>query len=204
MSDLLRLEAENLACERAGRVVFSNVNFAVNAGEAMELRGPNGAGKSSLLRLLAGLNEPAHGTLNLANTSPDKTIAEQSHYIGHAEANKPALTVAQNLNFWTDFLGGNETPSCLSHFNLEALADDQVLLLSAGQKRRLALTRLIAVKRPLWFLDEPTVGLDAASLISLQQLITAHVREGGIVIAATHVELGVAATRHLQLGGASK
>jgi heme exporter protein A len=201
MSQLLRLMAENLVCERAGRVIFSNLNFTINAGEFVELRGQNGVGKSSLLRLIAGLNEPASGTLILDNADQDKTIAEQSHYIGHAEANKPALTVAQNVTFWARFLSGDANPSCLAHFKLEALAQDQALLLSAGQKRRLALTRLVAIKRRVWLLDEPSVGLDAASLSSLQKLIATHLQEGGIVLAATHQDLGIASARQLQLGG---
>jgi heme exporter protein A len=203
MANSVRLKAENLACERGGRLVFSGVNFNLNAGELMDLRGPNGAGKSSLLRLLAGLNIPATGSAILENANADETLAEQSHYIGHAEANKPALTVLQNLTFWAQFLSGELNAAALSVFNLEALADDQALLLSAGQKRRLALTRLVIAKRKLWLLDEPSVGLDTASLTKLQALIKSHLNEGGMVIAATHVDLGVKASQTLQLGKAA-
>jgi heme exporter protein A len=203
MSLPLRLTAENLSCERGGRLIFTNVNFTLSAGELMDLRGPNGAGKSSLLRLLAGLNTPASGSAVLENGTAEATLAEQSHYIGHAEANKPALTVSQNLNFWAQFLGGTKTEAAAETFNLQPLADDQALLLSAGQKRRLALTRLVIAKRSLWLLDEPTVGLDAASLINLQSLIKRHLSQGGMVIAATHTELGVKATHALQLGQAA-
>jgi heme exporter protein A len=200
MSSLARLKAENLACERGGRLVFTKLNFELNAGELMELRGPNGAGKSSLLRLLAGLNTPAAGNVVLENGEMDATLAEQAHYIGHAEANKPALTVSENLRFWAQFLSGDKDQLRLSTFNLDALADDQAMLLSAGQKRRLALTRLVIARRALWLLDEPTVGLDAASLVQLQNLIKKHLGEGGMVIAATHAKLGVKAARELQLG----
>jgi heme exporter protein A len=150
--------------------------------------------------LLAGLNTPAGGTVVLENGDPEATLAEQAHYIGHAEASKPALTVKENVQFWAQFLAGKRTSDTLSVFNLEALADDQALLLSAGQKRRLALTRLVIAERSLWLLDEPTVGLDAASLKNLQILINRHLGEGGMIIAATHAELGVKPARHLTLG----
>jgi heme exporter protein A len=200
MSNPMRLIAENLACERGGRLVFSNVSFELHAGEMMDLRGPNGAGKSSLLRLLAGLNTAAAGRIVLENGKSSASLAEQSHYVGHDEANKPALTVSQNLQFWAQFLGGTETILPLGAFNLTGLKNDQALLLSAGQKRRLALTRLLLAKRSLWLLDEPSVGLDSESLDKLRKVITSHLQEGGMVIAATHAELGVKAVRQLQLG----
>ncbi len=195
----LRLIAENLACERGGRMVFSKVNFSLYAGELMELRGANGSGKSSLLRLLAGLNTPAFGRVVLENGIADSSLAEQAHYIGHAEAHKSALTVFENLNFWAKFLGAKMNSIALDAFSLEALTHDQALLLSAGQKRRLSLTRLVIAQRPVWLLDEPTVGLDAASLINLKTLMKKHLLGGGIVIAATHAELGVSSSHVLQL-----
>jgi heme exporter protein A len=197
----MRLEAKNLSCERGGRTVFQNLNFEIASGEFAELRGPNGAGKSSLLRLLAGLNVPESGSLTFEGGKHEATIAEQAHYIGHAEANKPALTVQENLGFWSELLGADLNPKATSYFNLDGLADDQALLLSAGQKRRLALTRLMLAHRPIWLLDEPSVGLDAASLVLLQNQIKNHVAHGGIVIAATHTDLGINATRHITLGG---
>ena len=198
----LRLKADNLSCERGGRLVFKDLSFELVAGELAELRGPNGAGKSSLLRLLAGLNTTSSGSLSLEGGAIDTTLGEQSHYIGHAEAIKPALTVRENLVFWQKFLGGGENPNSFSAFNLKALADDQALLLSAGQKRRLALTRLVMTHRPVWLLDEPTVGLDVASLVILQNHIRDHLKTGGLVIAATHAELGIKSARNIQLGNA--
>ena len=198
----MRLEAKNLSCERGGRMVFQNLNFEIAAGEFAELRGPNGAGKSSLLRLLAGLNVPESGSLIFEGGQDEATIAEHAHYIGHSEANKPALTVQENLKFWSELLGAPLNPNATSFFNLDGLADDQALLLSAGQKRRLALTRLVLAHRPIWLLDEPSVGLDTASLILLQNQIRSHVATGGIVIAATHTDLGINATRSINLGGA--
>lgn len=203
MPKLLRLKAENLSCERGGRLVFQNLSFELAAGELVELRGPNGAGKSSLLRLLAGLNSISSGSLVLEGGVEDATLGEQSHYIGHSEASKSALTVYENLNFWAEFLGTSLHAQALSTFNLESLAGDQALLLSAGQRRRLALTRLIIAERQIWLLDEPTIGLDMASLTLLQNHIRNHLAKGGMVIAATHTEFGVKSSQRIELGGAA-
>ena len=194
----LRLTASNIACERGGRLVFSNLSFSLQAGEMLELRGANGSGKSSLLRLLAGLNIHAAGSIILENGSADLSLSEQAHYIGHADANKPTLTVIENLRFWSSFMGGHNP--ALSTFNLETLAHDQALLLSAGQKRRLTLSRLNCATRPIWLLDEPDVGLDSGSRLILQRVITQHLKSGGMVLAATHTDLGLKSTRSLALG----
>ncbi len=190
----LVLEAKSLACERGGRLVFENLNFNGRSGEAIELRGSNGSGKSSLLRLIAGLNKPAHGTLTINSGA----VPEQAHYIGHSEAIKPAFTVRENLTFWQSFLGG-QGDDALKPFRLEKLADDEARLLSEGQKRRLALSRLVAVARPIWLLDEPTVGLDQLALADLRREINGHLGKGGLVIAATHAELGLKGARILEL-----
>ena len=191
----LVLEAKSLACERGGRLVFKNLTFAVRTGELFELRGPNGSGKSSLLRLIAGLNRPAHGAITFNGNIP---IAEQAHYIGHNEAIKPALTVQENLLFWQSFLGGRGDHA-LKPFRLEKLKDDEARLLSEGQKRRLALSRLVAIARPIWLLDEPTVGLDKTALEDLRREIAAHLSSGGMVIAATHTEIGIKSARQMEL-----
>lgn len=190
----LLLDARDLACERGGRLILKDLNFSVASGEAIELRGPNGAGKSSLLRLLAGLNRPAAGSLNFSGDS----LAESSHYIGHQEALKPALTVRENLDFWSRFLGGHASPN-LTAFRLENLGNDETRFLSEGQRRRLALSRLVSVPRPVWLLDEPTIGLDQTALSDLRREMENHLTKGGLIIAATHTSLGLASARILEI-----
>ncbi len=192
----LRLQAKNLSCSRGGRVIFTDLNFVVESGQMVELRGPNGSGKSSLLRLIAGLNAVEGGTLTFDPVQ--ESMAEACHYVGHAEAVKPALSVEQNIKFWTGFLGGS-AQSPLDFFKLAPLADDQAALLSQGQRRRLALSRLVAVDRPLWLLDEPSVGLDASTLLDLKTLMQSHLDKGGMIIAATHGELGLPSAQVLNL-----
>jgi heme exporter protein A len=196
----MQITAENLSCERGGRLVFSNQNFALGSGEFLQLTGPNGSGKSSLLRLLANLGEPSLGKITLDGGSPDLTLGQQAHYIAHSDASKSALTVTENLRFWRDFLGGGDLQQALESVNLSALADYPVALLSAGQKRRLALARLTLIPRVIWLLDEPSVGLDEASQKLLVALMSGHLKDGGLIIAATHVPLGVKAKKNLHLG----
>ena len=188
------LEAKSLACERGGRLIFKDLSFAIRGGEVVELRGPNGAGKSSLLRLLAGQNKPVAGSLSLAGQAED--VATQAHYIGHQEAIKLALTVKENLEFWAGFQGGSAN---LAPFKIQYLAEDEARLLSEGQRRRLSLSRLVSVKRPLWLLDEPTVGLDQTALADLRGVIDSHLAEGGLVIVATHTDLGLPNARMMKL-----
>jgi len=197
----MQLSAENLACERGGRTVFSNQNFSLGSGELLQLTGPNGAGKSSLLRLLANLSEPSHGKISLAGGTLELSPGQQAHYIAHSDASKSALTVTENLNFWRDFMGSGDLEGALSAVNLAALADYPVALLSAGQKRRLALARLALVPRAIWLLDEPSVGLDEASQKLLIALMNGHLKAGGLIVAATHVPLGVKADKNLHLDG---
>ncbi len=179
-------------------MVFSNLSFEVSSGEMLILRGPNGAGKTSLLRLIAGLAPPAGGKLVLQGGDADQTTGQQSHYIAHQNASKPALSVRENLRFWARFHGGGmqRLDEALRIMNLEFLASYAAGLLSAGQKRRLALARLVLVERPIWLLDEPTVGLDVDSVDRLRGLMEGHLEEGGLIIATTHIDLGMAAARH--------
>jgi heme exporter protein A len=199
----MQLKADNLTCERGGRTVLRGVSLALKPGELMQLTGPNGSGKSTLLRLIAGLNEQVSGTITLEGSSDDLTIGQQAHYIAHQEAVKSALSVHENLAFWRDFLGGGDVDEALAAFDLTRLSSYPAGLLSAGQKRRLALARLVLVPRLLWLLDEPTVGLDAASLDRLVKVMAGQLERGGMIIAATHVPLGREPDRRLDLGRAA-
>ncbi len=196
----MKLTGEDLACRRGGRLVFSGLSFGVSSGEMLVLRGPNGAGKTSLLRVIAGLTPPAAGRLSLEGGDDDLTVGQQAHYIAHQNASKPQLTVAENLRFWARFHGGDETRirTALEAMDLERLSGYAAALLSAGQKRRLALARLTLVERPVWLLDEPTVGLDAASVARLRGLMEAHLEGGGLVIATTHIDLGMVRARFFE------
>jgi heme exporter protein A len=198
----MRLAAFDLACIRGGRKVFNNLHFAVQAGEMVAITGPNGAGKSSLLRLIAGLLRPARGQLTLDGAAAELSISEQAHYIGHQDALKPSLTVGENLAFWNDVLGGARGVAvALAGVGLAALAHLPALYLSAGQRRRLSLARLLGTQRPIWLLDEPGSALDAAGQEMLIQIMRSHVASGGIILAALHARLDLEATQELRLGG---
>jgi heme exporter protein A len=204
----MRLSASNLACHRGGREVFAGLSFAVASGEVLAVTGRNGAGKSSLLRTIVGLVRVAGGSLTLEGGDPELTLAEQAHYLGHQDALKPSLSVAENLKFWSGFLGRKaaDDAAALAAVGLDSLADLPAAYLSAGQRRRLSIARLLAVKRPIWLLDEPMSTLDAAAQERLGALMRTHLAEGGLILAATHGPLGLAATRELRLdafGGAS-
>jgi heme exporter protein A len=185
---------------RGQRAIFHDVNFRLSAGEALALTGPNGAGKSSLLRLIAGLLHAPAGRIELEGGAADLTIPEQSHYQGHLDAFKPSLTVAENLAFWIHYLGGTAPPSAaLTALGIGGLADLPAGYLSAGQRRRLSLARLVAVPRPIWLLDEPTSALDSAAQARLAELMRQHLAGGGMIVAATHGPLGIEC-KTLQLG----
>ena len=206
---VMNLIGVDLTCVRGGRRVFSKINFSVTAGTALFLTGPNGAGKSSLLRMIAGLISPTEGHLALNGGDGEMSVAEQTHYLGHLDPHKPALTVMENLAFWARFLNGSAVfdPARINR-GLEAaglaeLADLPAGYLSAGQRRRLSLARLLAVPRPIWLLDEPTTALDAASQERLRGVMHAHLADGGLVVAATHAPLGLDTASELRLGGPS-
>jgi heme exporter protein A len=201
-SDGLRLVAESLACERGGRLVFDRLSFEVKGGEALVVTGPNGAGKSSLLRQIAGLVDIAAGRLALEGADPELGLPEQVHYVGHLDALKPSMSVRETALFWSSFLGSGDVAPALEKLDLARLAELPVAYLSAGQKRRLALSRLLVAPRPVWLLDEPTVALDRASVARLVALMEAHLRGGGLIVAATHQDLGLAPIRSLDLSPA--
>lgn len=195
------LEARQLACLRSERIVFADLSFQVAPGEAVLLVGANGAGKSSLLRVLAGLLAPLEGALlwQGADALADRAAhARRLRYIGHGDALKPALSAAENLHFYARLWGGAVAPA-LAALGLDALAELPARVLSSGQKRRLALARLALAPCPLWLLDEPTVGLDAASVARLGLLLARHRAAGGMVLAATHLPLPLPDARELRL-----
>jgi len=197
----MRLEGTGLTCVRGGREVFAGLSFSVGAGQALLVTGRNGAGKSSLLRMVAGLVRIASGRLALADADPEQTLPEQAHYLGHLDTLKSSLTVAENLSFWTRYLGGRSAPqAALAELGLDALADLPAAYLSAGQRRRLSLARLRAVKRPLWLLDEPTSALDQDAQDILARLMRDHLASGGIIMAAAHGAIGLDSAGTLRLG----
>ena len=196
----MKLILDNLACERGGRMLFSELNLELAAGQGLLLQGPNGAGKTSLLKTIAGLIAPAEGEVRLEGGGQDASVGEQCHLIGHLSGVKRALTVAENARFWARYLAGGAVEEALERFSLAELGDLAAGLLSAGQARRLALARLLLAHRPLWLLDEPAESLDAASRELLAKLINGHLETGGLVVAASHYGLGHDFGQELALG----
>lgn len=196
------LRAEGLAAFRGERLVLRDLGFTVPASGALVLAGPNGAGKSTLLRLLAGLVRPVAGRLLWGDEdalADLPTHATRVAYVGHQDAVKPALTVAENLVFAARLTGGIARDA-LVPLGLSGLADLPARMLSAGQRRRLALCRLVLSPAPLWLLDEPTLGLDATSVTRFGTLLAAHRAGGGLVVAATHLPLPLDGAAELRLG----
>jgi len=201
MPERIGLAALKLSCQRGGRTIFRDLSFQLAPGEALLVSGPNGAGKTSLLRQIAGLLPLAAGELRLEGTGPDAALPELCHYVGHANAVKASLSVGENLAFWADYLeDGRNLKSALASFGLTELADLPAGLLSAGQKRRLALSRLFAAPRPIWLLDEPQSSLDAASVKLLDAAIEDHIEAGGIALVASHTPLKTKFAHELALG----
>ena len=197
----MRLSGRGVRCVRGGREVFSGLDFEARAGEVLAVTGRNGAGKTSLLRLIAGLLVPAAGAIALDGGDTELTIAEQAHYLGHRDALKPALSVGENLSFWREFLGGevSDKAESLRAVGLDHAVHLPAAYLSAGQRRRLSLARLLAVRRPLWLMDEPNAALDTAGQSLLAGLMREHLGRGGLIVAATHGSLGLEA-RELRIG----
>lgn len=200
----MRLSGHGLRCVRGGREVFAGLDFTAVSGEAIAVVGRNGSGKTSLLRLIAGLLVPAGGTIALEGGEAEMTLAEQCHYLGHRDALKPALSVAENLAFWANFLGGErfDAAESLARVGLDHATHLPAGFLSAGQRRRLSLARLLTVGRPVWLLDEPTNALDVAGQDMFAGLMRQHLAAGGMIIAATHAPLGIE-SRELRIGGAA-
>jgi heme exporter protein A len=201
----VQLVAENLVLERGGRNVVDGLSLRLESGAALVLTGPNGSGKSTLLRSLAGYLRPASGSVRIVGAGDDREASEVCHFVGHLDGIKTHLTAAENLAFWATYLGGPadlaaRVEAALQLFALDTLADIPAGYLSAGQKRRLALARLVAAERPLWLLDEPTVSLDTSSIEVLITAINAHLAAGGMAVIATHVPLALAPMQQIRLG----
>lgn len=202
------LSVQGLALDRGGRRLVEDVAFHAAAGEALIVRGPNGIGKSTLLRTLAGLLPLRvgqvrldHGQLGAVNLADRAAFSEQVAYAGHLDAIKPALTVMRNIQTWAGLFGADpaRAGAALERFGLMGLAERPAAQCSAGQKRRLGLARLLVTDRPLWLLDEPTVSLDRDSTAVVADMIAQHQATGGIAVIATHIDLGLAVARGLDL-----
>lgn len=180
----MTLNVENLTCARGGLTVLSGVSFDVAPGHALVLQGRNGIGKTTLLRTIAGLQPPLSGKI----THPPDSFA----YASHADGIKPTLTVRENLAFWAAIFGTANLEPALIAMDLVALQSRPAAALSAGQKRRLGLARLLVADRPIWLLDEPTVSLDAASTALFAAMIATHLGQGGAALIASHLDLGFA------------
>jgi heme exporter protein A len=203
----MRLSAWDLTIERGGRRLFAGLSFTADEGAALIVTGPNGAGKSSLLRALCGFLALEAGGFALEGGDAERTVGEQAHYLGHADGVKGALTAGENLAFAATMLGGQSSrdaqKAALARVGLAHVIDFPARFLSAGQRRRVALARLLIADRPLWLLDEPTTALDAAALEGCVTILRGHLRGGGIIVAATHAPLALDGAQEVSLGSAS-
>jgi heme exporter protein A len=198
----MRLIAEKLSGERGGHPVFADVDFSLGAGEALTVTGLNGSGKSTLLRVVAGLLPAAGGKVRLEGGGEAfPTVASAAHYLGHLNAMKPTLTVAENLAFWRDFSGEADIAvgEALETVGLAGIGHLPFGYLSTGQKRRASIARLLVSRRPLWLLDEPTSGLDTESARQFSALMEEHLASGGMIMAATHLPLGIEGAAELRM-----
>lgn len=198
------LEGRDLTCLRGGRIVFAALDLSVDQGSAVLVTGPNGSGKSTLLRLLAGLLPPLSGAVRWRGrpiTDDPEAFRAETRYLGHSDAIKPQLTVTENLSFWTRLYGadGGRVAAALATFGLDALADLPARMLSAGQRRRLGLARLVAAPAPLWLLDEPTVALDRSGTAAVERALATHRAAGGIAVVSTNAPLGLPGAAELDV-----
>ena len=204
----MRLIARDVTIERGGRRVLDRVSFTLEAGRALVVTGPNGAGKSTLLAGLAGLLPFAEGSATLEGAADaEAPAAESCHYVGHREALKSALTPRETLDFWAALLdageGGLDADAALARVNLSHAADFPVAYLSAGQRRRASLARVLVARRPVWLLDEPVTALDVASQARFAAVMAEHLASGGMIVAATHAPIGLEGADSLVLGEAA-
>lgn len=182
----MSLTVSDLTVARGGLPVLEGLSFDLPAGMALILRGPNGIGKTTLLRTIAGLQPPMRGQVTGAE--------DQIAYAAHADGIKPTLTVAENLSFWARVFGHQGIEGAIQSFNLDALRDRPTGALSAGQKRRLGLARMLVTGRPIWIMDEPTVSLDTDHVRQFANVVQAHLEQGGSALIATHIDLGLEGT----------
>lgn len=193
-------EGRQLACIRGDRLVFHGLDFRFEAGDACLVTGPNGSGKSSLLRLMAGLISPASGDIFWRGGSATiEELGAEMHYLGHLDAVKPVLSVAENLAFWARLRGHTDIERGLDAFGLDALRDLPARVLSAGQKRRLALGRLLVAPATLWLLDEPTVALDRFAVAAIEAAIAEHRRSGGLAVVSSNVPIDLPSAHRLEI-----
>lgn len=198
----MRLNVSDLYGERGDDEVFAGVSFELGPGEALVVTGPNGSGKSTLLRVIAGLLPAAGGSIEFAGDDEFTDLASAMHYLGHLNGMKTALTVNENLTFWQDYSGlpHMTVKEALETVGLSEIGHLPYGYLSTGQKRRIAIARLLINYRPVWLLDEPTAGLDKASEAQFATLMQAHLEDGGMIVAATHLPLGIEGVKELRMG----
>ncbi|MDX2265217.1 MAG: heme ABC exporter ATP-binding protein CcmA [Hyphomicrobiales bacterium] len=199
---MFSLVVKSLRCSRGGRILITDLSFALDAGDGLIVAGPNGAGKSTLLRALAGFHRADAGEIRVEGVEDGDDLGRHCAYVGHLNALKFSQTAEENLRFVAAYFGGRagDVDAALAQFGLESVARIPAGYLSAGQKRRLSLCRLAIVRRPLWLLDEPTESLDAASSAAFEAAARRHRESGGLVVAATHAPFHIGAAYALDLG----
>lgn len=203
-----QLKIQNLSAQKGERLLFENINFELSAGQSLLLKGPNGSGKTTLLHILAGADSAKGGKIDLFTAASGKSprqdgILGVAHFVTHQDTLKKSLTVLENLTFWTEFMGGDKSriENALTTVGLAPMPHILAARLSAGQKKRLMLARLLTVSHPLWLLDEPSVALDDDGQKLLIELMQNHIEAGGILIASTHLPLGIDFSQTLELTG---